>query len=61
MINCDYYYYQKDRTWGEVVIEYCSHPDNPQGQEGNCNLLNCPVRKEQMKYGECGGAYPEYR
>jgi len=58
LAECDYYYYQTD-TFDEVVIDYCAHPDNPKLHEGNCHQFVCPLVREYIKYGECGGAYPQ--
>ena len=40
--HCESYSYQCDRN-GEVTIEYCTHPGNPDDHEGNCNDRCCPI------------------
>jgi hypothetical protein len=40
--SCSFYSYQCDRN-GEVVVCFCSHPDNPKDVEGNCLASLCPI------------------
>lgn len=44
--HCKYYNYQYDSN-GELVISFCSHPDNPNEYEGNCQHSLCPLTKGQ--------------
>lgn len=39
--DCEYYIDQKDCN-NEIVINFCNHPCNPSGFEGNCNAEDCP-------------------
>ena len=41
-LNCKYYSTQKDRN-GDVVLVYCTHPENPDNYEGNCQQKFCPI------------------
>ena len=43
--HCTHYKCQLDSN-GEVVIEYCSHENNPSDYEGNVLIMNCPILKE---------------
>ena len=40
--NCKYYHCQSDRN-GDVAIEFCSHPENSDKQEGNIRKSICPI------------------
>ena len=45
--KCHYYAYQEDSN-GDVAIEHCSHPDNPEAPfEGNCRAEICPAIKDR--------------
>jgi hypothetical protein len=48
--ECEHYAYQYDRN-GDVVIVFCSHPDNPNKYEGNCLYSLCPIAKEDEPDG----------
>ena len=43
--NCKYFNGQRDSN-NDMVLTYCSHPENKSKDEGNCSHTLCPMIKE---------------